>query len=75
MKKIKVRITFTEAVLGTWPSNHNIAQPSNGIDKPSMELRRHSHDKRSKGKAIHRKATEKHGIDVIRNGKKRKEIR
>ena len=26
MKKIKVRITFTEAVLGTWPSNQNIAR-------------------------------------------------
>lgn len=45
-----------------------LAKPSNGIDKPSMELRRHSHDKRSKGKAIHRKATAKHGIDTICNG-------
>ena len=26
MKKIKVRITFIEAVLGTWPSNQNIAR-------------------------------------------------
>lgn len=26
MKKIKGRITFTEAVLGTWPSNQNIAR-------------------------------------------------
>lgn len=25
-EKIKVRITFTEAVLGTWPSNQNIAR-------------------------------------------------
>lgn len=26
MKRIKVRITFIEAVLGTWPSNQNIAR-------------------------------------------------
>ena len=26
MKKIKVKITFTDAVLGTWPSNQNIAR-------------------------------------------------
>lgn len=26
MKKLKVRLTFTEPVLGTWPSNQNIAR-------------------------------------------------
>lgn len=26
MKKIKVELTFTEPVLGTWPSNQNIAR-------------------------------------------------
>lgn len=58
---------------GLWMQG--VALISNGIDKPSMELRRYSHDKRSKDKAIHREAKAKHGIDVIRNGKKRKETR
>lgn len=26
MKKLKVKLTFTEPVLGTWPSNQNIAR-------------------------------------------------
>lgn len=26
MKKLHVKMTFTEAVLGTWPSNQNIAR-------------------------------------------------
>lgn len=26
MKKIKVKLTFVEPVLGTWPSNQNIAR-------------------------------------------------
>lgn len=55
------------------------AQTSNGIawksEARAMDARR-SFDKRSKGKAIHRKATAKHGIDMISNGKKkRKETR
>lgn len=26
MKKIKVKLTFTEPVLGTWPANPNVAR-------------------------------------------------
>ena len=26
MKKLHVKLTFTEPVLGTWPSNQNIAR-------------------------------------------------
>ena len=26
MKSIKVRLTFTEPLLGTWPSNQNVAR-------------------------------------------------
>ena len=40
MKKLHVKMTFTEAVLGTWPSNQNIAREfiaSKSPDAASIE--------------------------------------
>lgn len=75
MKKIKVKLTFVEPVLGTWPSNQNIAREFIASKSPDAatvedEVAALGADAvADKGMTVFRNAMARSGFDTLRTTK------
>lgn len=45
MKTLKVKLTFTEPLLGTWPANPNVAQHCVATAKVQLRTAKHRFDR------------------------------